>query len=106
MYPLQFTRIHLHGHDIIGVAGSTVFLTVYAAEMHPFEVKEGEKQFYLEHHSQLLIFETTGYNKLIDPFHLQSLYAAVLWYGRTRLHCRNIRVSLTDPRMNKANHTD
>ncbi|QJD95489.1 hypothetical protein HH214_06175 [Mucilaginibacter robiniae] len=103
IYPLQFQVSRLQGFDVIRVQGIAVYLTVYPAAHPGFHPVPGEKQYYCSSRQGLLIVETTGYTRLIDPFHLQSLSAAIKWYGRTRLGMPNIEIRLTDPRRSGSN---
>ncbi len=98
MYPLQFRIINKNGFDVLHIAGNPVSLTAYPTEHSQYYATPKEKQFYCIAKERLLIFETTGYTPFIDPFHLQGLYAAIKWYGRTKLQIPNMEIRLTDPR--------
>jgi calcineurin-like phosphoesterase family protein len=98
MYPFQFRLLRIKSFDVIRVQGVAVYLTAYPATHPDYVSKAQEKQFYCQYRDELLIFETTGYTKFINPFHLQALYAAIKWYGRTKLSIANLEIRLTDPR--------
>lgn len=98
MYPIQCSVMRKKGYDQIHVAGNPMFLTVYTAEHPGFYPDNRQKQFYAETGDTLLVFETTGYHPLINPFYIQAMYAAITWYARTQLNCPGIKVKLTDPR--------
>ncbi len=98
MYPIRYHLIRKLGFDQIHQSGNPVYLTVYPAGSYAYYPNPKEKQFYSEDKERLLIFESTGYKPLLNPFYLQGLHAAIKWYGRTQLNMPDIRIRLTDPR--------
>ena len=98
MYPLRYSVIRTGGFDQIRIAGNPVYITVYPASNGAFYAEPSEKQYYGEQGNELYIFETTGYRPLMNPFQLQGLYAAIQWYGQSRLRQPNMKIRLTDPR--------
>ena len=77
MFPIPFTCLHLKGHDVIGIAGNKVYITVYSGNDQGFHIQADEKQFYLRLDGAVFIFQTSGYDPLLDPYQLQTLYSSI-----------------------------
>ncbi len=97
MYPLSYSISKQDGLDVIHIKGNPIILTVYPLLSRKYRENALEFRYYIEHRQETLVFETTGWSPLADPFHLHSLQLAVKWYSQKMLHHSSFFISTTVP---------